>query len=206
MGHRPGGRSVPHPRRLDDDALLFLAATLENLHSRRALLHAGSVIVDRLREAILAGDATHEVASIVPPAFAPAVDERVALRMHEAAVALMARLSAGAPAGCVAEEILAVHLIDTAHAQLELDLEEGLLDEADADVAAADLQDLWDLFEDDDVMFMFDMSEPSDAALANHTDVYREAGIADQRFEAWFSPLWALPTTGNLSDRPVEAA
>jgi len=36
---------------------------------------------------------------------------------------------------------------------------------------------------------MLDMEEPSDAAVARHSAVDRQLGIADRRIEAWFNPF-----------------
>jgi hypothetical protein len=57
---------------------------------------------------------------LVPPAFAQAVDESLALNLFAASVALMAHLSDGRPASCVAEEIVAVQLIEEARSDLEV--------------------------------------------------------------------------------------
>jgi hypothetical protein len=52
-----------------------------------------------------------------------------------------------------------------------------------------------ELFEDDDVLRMFDMREPGDAALAGHDPISRQAGVVDQRIESWFKPFgWTIPT------------
>src|SRR4051812_1316274 len=96
---------------VDDDILGFLPHTIDDLYGRRALLAAGLLLVDEFRAALLAGDPVGYAAEIVPPAFVSAVDDRLALDLFAAAVALMARLSDGVAAGCVAEEIVAVELI-----------------------------------------------------------------------------------------------
>src|SRR2546421_64247 len=81
------------------------------------------------------------------PAFASAVDEALALDLFAAAVALLARLSAGHPAGCDAEEILAVGLIEHATAQLEMRADNGELTEAEAASAVEALGGVFELFE-----------------------------------------------------------
>jgi hypothetical protein len=50
----------------------------------------------------------------VPEAFAPAITERIAIDLFAASVALMARLSDNEPAGCVAEEVVAVVAMEEA--------------------------------------------------------------------------------------------
>jgi hypothetical protein len=45
------------------------------------------------------------------------------------------------------------------------------------------------------VLDMFDMREPSDAALAQHDPIKHELGLVDQRIESWFSPFgWTIAT------------
>jgi hypothetical protein len=71
----------------------------------------------------------------------------------------------------------------------------GELERDDAIEATHELQALFELFQDDDVLRMFEMEEPSDAAVALHTEAGCQLGVADQRLEAWFRPFgWAAPT------------
>jgi hypothetical protein len=175
--------------------LSFLPSVIDDLHARRALLHAGTVLVDEFRAALLTRGGVDYARKIVPPAFVPAVDERLALDLFAAAVALTARLSAGRPAGCVAEEILAVALLQAAHAWLEMQHQRHELDHATMATAAAELRGLFELFQDDDVLDMFDMREPSDAAASRFTSRAQQMGIADQTVEHWFDPFgWTVPT------------
>jgi hypothetical protein len=175
--------------------LSFLPSVIDDLHARRALLHAGTVLIDEFRAALLTRAGVDYAREIVPPAFVPAVDERLALDLFAAAVALTARLSAGRPAGCVAEEILAVALLQEAHAWLEMEHDRHELNRATMDTAAAELRGLFELFQDDDVLDMFDMREPSDAAASRFTFRAQQMGIADQTVEHWFDPFgWTAPT------------
>jgi hypothetical protein len=48
---------------------------------------------------------------------------------------------------------------------------------------------------------MFAMEEPSDAALAGHSFIHQQIGVADQRIEAWFVPFGGVAPTGYLHDR-----
>ncbi len=176
--------------------LRFLPGEVDDLNAREALLVAGTIVVDEFRYHLLRGRAVEYAEGLVPPAFEQALTERLALDLFAAAVALMARFSDGRPAGCVAEEIVAVSLIEGAKVQLEIRRDSGELTEAEADsAAAAATSGLFELFEDDDVLDLFEMSEPGDAAVAGHSSVNREAGIADQRVESWFVPFtWTIPT------------
>jgi hypothetical protein len=125
----------------------------------------------------------------------------LALDLFAASVALMTRLSDGAPAGCVAEEVIAVALIEEARVSLEMRREQAELDEAGGRAASAELRGLFELFEDDDVLNMFEMAEPADAALAGHDPIHQQLGVADQRVESWFQPFGGTSPTGYLRDR-----
>jgi hypothetical protein len=136
---------------------------------------------------------------IVPSAFSAAVDMRLATRLYAAASALCVRLSDGRPAGCVAEEIVAVALMQEAEALLELHED---LPEEDAKRAAGELRGLFELFQDDDVLNLFEMADPGDAAVAGHDPINREMGVADQRVEAWFEPFGWATAAGHLDEDP----
>jgi hypothetical protein len=175
------------------DVLHFMAQTVEDLNARQALLTGGTILVDEYRYHIHRGNGVEFAKGLVPPAFEQAVSEWLALNLFAAAVALMTRLSDGRPAGCVAEEILAVRLIE--NAQLQLDMSEDLSAEEVEDAAEAAKGGVFELFEDDDVLDLFEMEEPSDAALAGHSQINQESGVADQRIESWFKPFsWAIAT------------
>ena len=179
----------------------FLPRVIDDLNAREALLVAGATLVEEFRAALVDGDPVDHARGLVPRAFTTAVDDRLALDLFAASVALMARLSNGAPAGCVAEEIIAIGLIEEARVWLELRREEGRLDKDQERAASEELRGLFELFEDDDVLNMFDMAEPADAALAGHDPLNQQLGVADQRVESWFDAFsWASPT-GYLRDR-----
>lgn len=123
----------------------------------------------------------------------------MALNLFAAAVALIVRLSEGSPAR-LAEEIIAVNLIEEAGGRLESLETEAQLAHADVSSAAGELRGLFELFQDDDVRDMFDMHEPADAALAGHDPIKRQMGVVDQRVESSFRPFgWTIPT-GYLGD------
>lgn len=176
--------------------LRFLATAIDDLVARAALLHAGTIVVDEFRDQILSGEGVEYAANmLVPPAFVSAVDDRIALDLYSAGVSLMTRLSADQPAGCVAEEIVAVALISEAKAWLEMLESDGEISPEEARAAAEEMTGLFELFQDDDVLGMFEMEEPADAALARHDPVNHQLGVADQGIESWFDPFsWAAPT------------
>ena len=180
---------------VEQDVVSFLPRVIDDLNAREALLAAGTIIVDEFRAALVDGDPVDHARALIPPAFTTAVDERLAVDLFAATAALMARLSDGAPAACVAEEIMAVGLIEEARGWLELRRETGELDDDAARAASEELGGLFELFEDDDVLNMFDMVEPADAALAGHDPLNQQLGVADQRVESWFDAFaWASPT------------
>jgi len=185
---------------ISSEVLDFLPRVIDDLHARGALLHGGVVLVDEFRDQLLHGDAAeYAAAHLVPPAFAEAVDQTLALNLFAASVALMARLSCGMPAGCVAEEIIAVRLVEEARDRLQARCEDGQLTEREASAAIDELHGLFELFEDDDVLAMFEMSEPADAALAGHDPLNRMTGVADQRLESWFKPFGGTIATGYIT-------
>jgi PAS domain-containing protein len=189
---------APFPR----PVLTFLSDTIDDLHARQALLLGGTVLVDEFREALLGGRAVEHAQELVPPAFRGAVDERLALDLYAAAVALMARLSSDHPAGCVAEEILAVALLDEAEVVLDTGAAAGRLTGTEQGEAAQALRGLFDLFQDDDTLALWDMAEPADAAVAGQSEHYEQQGVVDQRVEAWLVPFgWTAPT-GYLDGPP----
>jgi hypothetical protein len=183
------------------DVLHFLPGYIDDLYARDALLHGGIVLVDEFRCQLLRGRGVeHAREQLVPPAFAEAVDEAVALDLFAAAVALMARLSGDSPAGCLAEEIIAVGLLEDAKAQLEMGVDNADISEEEAEHARGELRGLFELFQDDDVLDLFEMSESADAALAGHDPIKQQLGVVDQRIEAWFQPFGGIPLTGYLHE------
>lgn len=186
---------------IDRDCLYFLPIVIDDLHARQALLHGGAFLFDEFRYQLAQGDGAEHAAMLVPPAFAEAVDEHLAVDLFAAAVALLARLSAGRAAGCVAEEIIAVRLMEEAECWLDMRADQGEITKDEAKAAKGALTGLFELFEDDDVLNMFEMEEPADASVAGHDFINRQMGVADQCIEAWFRPFGGVPATGHLAER-----
>ncbi len=130
-----GGQYLALRGQVSEDTLFFLAEVIGDLHGREALMRAGTLLVDEFRHAILQGRAVDHAEELVPVAFKAAVDDRLAVDLFAASVALMTRLSSGDAAGCLAEEIIAVALLDEARALLDTRLEEGEIGAADAKAA-----------------------------------------------------------------------
>jgi hypothetical protein len=177
------------------EVLRFLPKFIDDLHGREAILQAGTMLVEEFRCRLLHGDAVDHAAQLVPQAFASAVDEKMAIDLFAAAVALMVRLSDGRPAGCLAEEIMAVGLLEDAKRCLQTRCELGELTEAEAASACGELAGIFELFEDDDVLDLFATREPDDAALSEGVQLRSRRTTVDQRVEGWFVPFsWTLPT------------
>jgi hypothetical protein len=64
---------------VDPAVLRFLPFVIDDLHARRALLDAGTIVVDEFRAALLDGRAIVHAQDLVPEAFAPAITERIAI-------------------------------------------------------------------------------------------------------------------------------
>ena len=67
-----------------------------------------------LSGALAAAAGVGHVSEVVPQAFLPAVDARLAVRLFTALGAVITRLTLEHPAACVAEELMAVALISEA--------------------------------------------------------------------------------------------
>ena len=188
--------------RVSEDALFFLGEWIDDLWAREALLRAGIVLVDEFRGALLEDRGEEYAADLVPPAFEVAIDGLLSINLFAAAVSLMSRLSSGLAPGCLAEEIVAVGLVQQARAMIDLQHETGELGAEAASAAKEEVRGLFDLFEDSDVLRMFEMKEPSDADHAGASPVNRILGTADQRFVAWFLPFGTVAATGHLDESP----
>jgi hypothetical protein len=183
----------------ESEVLSFLPDTIDNLFSREALIAAGSIMIDDFRAELLDGRGIQHAKALVPPAFKEAVDDVLALDLLMATTALMVRLSDNQSAGCVAEEIIAFRLVKEAAIWLDIAEQEGDITANQSAQAQNDLRLLYELFEDSDVLYLFEMTEPADAALAGNAAINQMMGIADQRIEAWFEPFGGVIRTGHIS-------
>jgi hypothetical protein len=181
---RSGDQYLALQGRVEQPVLLFLPHVIDDLHARQALLCAGTVMVDEFRDAIIRGRGMEHARRCVPDAFAPAVTDALAIDLFAASVAL-----------------IAVELISQAEWWLQQELDDLRLTADDMDHATGELSSLFDLFGDSDALAMFEMSEPSDAALARTTPQHQWLGMADQRVDKWFVPFAFTPPTGYLTDK-----
>lgn len=201
---RAGHQYIERDGEVEEDLLQFLPIAIDDLNTRKALLEAGTALIDQFVEAAATDDMIEYARSLVPEAFEQVVDDQLALKLFAAAVALVARLASNEPAGCLAEEIVAVELLNEAEAVLEDQTELGQTTPDEEQAARRELAGLFEFFQDDDVLAMFDMKEPADAAVALHAAVNQQMGVADQRVEAWFNAFGGVAVTGHLA-RHTEA-
>lgn len=196
---RAGEQYLARHGQVEDDILHFLPRAIDDLTAREALIDACTSVVTAFRDAVISGEAVEFARKrIVPPAFRPAVDDAVAIEMFAAAVALVARLASGRPAGCLAEEIVAVALVTHAEGLIEGWEQFEDLDSGDAEEARSAVGDLFEFFQDADVYLLFQMIEPADAALLDDSEMSAGLGMADQRMLFWFEPFSGVPRTGHL--------
>jgi hypothetical protein len=168
----------------------FLVDWVEDPHARHVLLDNGVILVDNFREAIADRRAVEHARSVVPTAYEEAVDETVAVRLYAAAAALMARLSCSRAAACIAEEMLAAHLVIQCAGDLEHTPRWEHLTDGERLRAIRALDGVFDLFQDDEALGLFG------AAAAEHTTP--EQAIAEVR--TWFRPFNGVHVTGHLDE------
>lgn len=154
------------------EVLAFAPRVIDDLHAREALLEASAVLVNDFGDAIAEGNAVAFAISIVPPEARRGVTTRLAIALYAAAVALIARLVDGEPAACVAEEVLAVALLNEARSWLY----EADLDTTERTSALEALPSLFALFEDSQAL----------------------GGRIDPDVRTWFTPFHGRPAAGHL--------
>jgi hypothetical protein len=195
---RAGRQYLAARGQVDKRTLRFMTTVFDDLNTRAAYLDASVALSKHFKEAVLDGRAEAFARELVPPAFSVAMTKIIALDLFQGTVVLLTRLSAGQPAACVAEEVVAIAILEQARRRLDELADEGQLDAADAEQASEELDSLFELFQDDDVLRLFDLVDPADAALAAQDPVGAELGVADQRLEEWFRPFWGLPPVAHL--------
>ena len=85
-------------------------------------------------------------------------------------------------------------------ARAVLDEHEDALGQEAATHASSEMSGMFELFQDDDVLNMFEMTDPADAAMAGHDPINHQMGVADQRVEAWFQPFGGTVPAGHLHE------
>ncbi len=159
----------------------------EDPYARRVLLDNGVFLVDTFREVIVDGRAVDHARGVVPTVFGPAVDATVAVRLYAAAAALMARLSCGYAAACMAEEILGAYLVIQSSGDLQY---MPHLTDNERQRAVRALDGVFDLFQDDEALSLF--------GAVTAEDTTPERAVAEVR--TWFQPFNGVHVTGHLDE------
>lgn len=154
------------------EVLAFAPRVIDDLHAREALLEASGVLIDEFGDAIAEGHGVAFAISVVPRSARSAITPRLAVGLYGAAVALIARLVDGEPAACVAEEVVAVALLNEARSWLY----EADLDTVERASALEALPSLFALFEDSQAL----------------------GGMIDPDVSTWFIPFHGRPAAGHL--------
>jgi hypothetical protein len=164
---------------------------IEDPVAQGALKHASVTILDSLREAAdELGLARPDLGdfgplAIFPAGWRPALTPLLVDKLTTAAVVMGWKLAQPGPPirpVCLAEE-LALELI-----RREAVLALEITDAGEGSIGAT--RGLFEVCEDDDVLDLFSMQEPADAALARENPVNRQMGKADMRIEHWFDPFY----------------
>lgn len=181
------GQYLAYPDQFPDDVLGFVPVWIRDLWARKSMLQAGFELVDELRgELVDPGGEMPAFRSLLPSPFRNGVDRLLALNMFASAVSLMTNLSSSSPAGCVAEEISALSLIERSQRILGLWSVEGLIEAQEAVAASEALGRLFEFFEDADPMEMIRTGKMQ----------------VDLRSPNWlFQPFSWVPATGYLTAR-----
>lgn len=191
--------------------------SVEDPLAQGALKHGSVLVLDSLEEALLEVNSPEpDLGDFSPLSIFP-VSVRLALtpllieKMRAAAIIVGWKLGQqGTPIrpGCIAEELALELIRREAVSALEL------IDAPKTAIEAT--RGVFEVCEDDDVLDLFEMQEPADAALALSSPINIQMGKADMRIEQWFKPFYGgrngcsphafylEPATqmANSSDRP----
>lgn len=157
-----------------------------------ALKAASVSLLDQLEEAQVALGDSHAPdlsdsgpLGFFPAGWRPALHASVVRKLRVAAVVVGWKLAQPGPPivpVCLAEEI-ALELI-----RQEAILKLELADAPESSIEAT--RGLHETCEDDDVLDLWEMQEPADAALARGDPLNSRLGKADMRIEHWFDPFY----------------
>ncbi|MBJ7457548.1 MAG: hypothetical protein JHD02_00020 [Thermoleophilaceae bacterium] len=196
-----GSQFLTEPSRFPDSVLGFMGQTVFDLHARSALVRAGREFAQEYQEQLGSGRGAEYVKGLLPEGFAVVADEQMAAALFGSLTALLARLSSNEPAACIAEEIVAVTLLERASDALASDKQAGVISEQESWNALEELGGIWMLFGDDDVLELFGMREPADAAIELRRSLEERESRIDKRVEAWFDVMQGAVPTGLLREQ-----
>lgn len=195
-----GRQYIERAGKVSMGVLQYLPHYIDSLTGREALIEAGARIAERYGRAVAEGKTEEYTRQILPKAFAPAVSPELAARMYAATIASITRLMDQEPAGCVAEEIAATRVLEEAAKIIKGQEKRGTIGGEEAEQATESLTGVFALFGDSEVLGLFEMEEPSDAAILSAQAEESHGEQIDQRLEAWFVPLWGKAASGHLGE------
>jgi hypothetical protein len=178
-----------------------------------AFKHAAITVLDVLEEACLeAASSSPDMGDlgplgIFPRSVRPALTSLLVDKICTAAIIVgwkLAQPDGPFAPGCIAEELALELIRQEAVSVLEL------VDAPSASISAT--KGVYEICEDDDVLDLFEMQEPADAALALTDPINIMMGKADMRVEEWFKPFYGgsrgfapHPFYNERAARPTEA-
>lgn len=175
----------------EPDASFAASWFIENSVAQGALRHACVTILDQFAEA------SNEVGApnpdrgdfgplgIFPRGIRTALTPLLMAKLEVAAIIVgwkLAQPGDAIPPSCVAEELVLEMIRREAIAALEL------VDAPPASIGAT--RGLFEVCQDDDILDLFSMEEPADAALALTEPINQSMGKVDMRIEEWFTPFY----------------
>ncbi len=177
------------------DVLKFAASVFDDLNTRRAVLVAGARLFDDLSDAMALGQGQEVFASLLPPNSDVVVDGNLQARLLASLSAFLVRLEFSQPAGCLAEEVLAVNLIAEAEEVLDSWVGPEFTEES-RDEAVAELEEIFTLFDDSDVTLLFVEQLDNAGNAVSPPRTYESLGI-----DEWFDVFYSTPVTGHVRAR-----
>lgn len=172
---------------VDPDVVRYLPQFIDDLDARELLRDAGEWVREELSFAVRMGWGRDVLRDrFIPPRFKMEATDELAVRFLDAATSLQTRLSNGQPAGCMAEEILAVRQMERAEFYFDSMVADGECSAEDAAVGKDALEGIFDLFDDDDALGLVGLPEAIPAAVLGETEI----GHDEKEVESWFEPFY----------------
>lgn len=197
----------------EPDASFAAGWCIDDPLAQGAFKHAVITVLDVLEEACQeAASSSPDMGDlgplgIFPSSVRPALTSLLVDKIRTAAIIVGWKLAQpGDPLapGCIAEELALELIRQEAVSVLEL------VDAPSGSISAT--KGVYEICEDDDVLDLFEMQEPADAALALTDPINIMMGKADMRVEEWFKPFYGgnqgfapHPYYNERAARPTEA-
>lgn len=174
----------------EPDAAFAAEWNVDNPLAQGALKHASVTVLNAIEEAWEEIDKAEPdfedlgPLGAFPRGMRPALTPLLLRKLHAAAVLVgwkLAQPGTPLPPGCIGEELMLELIRREAVEILEL---EGA---PEASISAT--RGVYEVCEDDDVLDLFEMQEPADAAIALSDPINVQMGKADMRIGKWFEPF-----------------